>query len=94
MSKAVNKRYGYVMTQSPIPRTGNVVMDCTNTTLLGSVTSGCFSPTRNQNIALVRLNTNTLAPTRAIFNIRGKLYDAQKVKLPFVPLKFFRKKTE
>lgn len=48
----------------------------------GEVTSGTFSPTLNQSIALARIPVTT--ETTCFVDIRGKQYPAQIVKPPFV----------
>lgn len=57
-----------------------------NNIKIGIVTSGGFSPTLKQNIALgyINSNENLIVGSIVQINIREKLYDAEIVKKPFV----------
>jgi aminomethyltransferase len=50
----------------------------------GEITSGGFSPTLNQSIALARLPEGIAAGDTVQVDIRGKLLNAQVVRYPFV----------
>ena len=50
----------------------------------GEITSGGFSPTLNQSIALARLPATIAAGETVQVEIRGKLLHAQVVRYPFV----------
>ncbi len=75
---------GLKMDQRAIPRENYPVLNETADTLIGSITSGTFSPTVKAGIAMARLNTDA-APlgTRVQVDIRGRLAGASVVPLPF-----------
>lgn len=59
--------------------------------LVGEVTSGCLSPSLKQNISMGYVNTKLSAVgTKLLVDVRGKKYDAQVVKLPFVPTRYYQ----
>jgi aminomethyltransferase len=58
---------------------------------IGEVTSGCPSPSLKQNIAMGYLNTKySNTGTKVSIQIRNKQFDAEVVKLPFVPTKYYQ----
>jgi aminomethyltransferase len=67
-----------------VPRPGLFILDAEQS--VGQVTSGTFSPTLKQNIALgyVPLDISEVG-RRVAIELRGKPVDAEVVKLPFVP---------
>jgi aminomethyltransferase len=67
-----------------VPRPGLPILDDERS--VGQVTSGTFSPTLKQNIAMgyVPLDTSGVG-RRVAIELRGKPLDAEVVKLPFVP---------
>jgi aminomethyltransferase len=57
---------------------------------IGEVTSGCPSPSLKQNIAMGYVNTKFSQPdTKILIEIRNKKHEAEVVKLPFVPTRYF-----
>lgn len=73
---------GLAMVDRGIPRSGYPVLQ--NGLAIGSVTSGSYAPTLDQNLALAlvdRAGYSAAAPLQV--EIRGKLLDARPVALPF-----------
>ena len=57
---------------------------------IGEVTSGCLSPLLKQNIMMGYVQSKFTAPgTKLNIEIRNKMHQAEVVKLPFVPTKYF-----
>ena len=58
---------------------------------IGTVTSGCPSPTLGKNIAMgfVKSGFHKVGTSLKV-NVRGKLRDSQVVKMPFVPTRYWR----
>jgi glycine cleavage system T protein (aminomethyltransferase) len=68
-----------------VPRPALSILD-PNGTRIGQLTSGTFSPTLRQNIAVGYVPVGLSQPgTRVAVDVRGKPADAEVVKLPFVP---------
>lgn len=58
--------------------------------LIGEITSGCPSPTLGQNIAMGYVKSGWSKTGKTLYcEIRGKLYEYQVSKMPFVPAKYF-----
>lgn len=66
-----------------IPRAGYDVV-LADSTKVGTITSGTMSVMRNLGIALARIEKGSFTDQNIFVNIRGKLYQAQKVTKPFV----------
>ncbi len=66
-----------------IPRAGMSVMDASGA-VVGEVTSGTFSPTLKQGIALALLSTNIAIGDELSIDIRGRLSSVVVTKTPFV----------
>ncbi|CAH1382691.1 unnamed protein product [Tenebrio molitor] len=85
------KRVGLVAEAGPPARHGTPVLDGGGDQV-GSVTSGCPSPTLGKNIAMAYVPTALAkAGTRFKLKIRDKLYDAVTAKMPFVPSNYYTK---
>lgn len=57
---------------------------------IGEVTSGCLSPTLNQNISMAYVQKEfAKSGTKLSVGIRNKKYDAEVVKMPFVPTNYY-----
>ncbi|MEI9907512.1 MAG: glycine cleavage system aminomethyltransferase GcvT [Actinomycetota bacterium] len=67
-----------------IPRAHMSVQDSTGA-VVGEVTSGTFSPTLKNGIALALIDSNFVVGDRLAIDIRGNLCDVEVIKLPFVP---------
>ncbi|MGB9692251.1 MAG: glycine cleavage T C-terminal barrel domain-containing protein, partial [Candidatus Sumerlaeaceae bacterium] len=66
-----------------IPRHGCAVKNSANE-IIGTVTSGGYSPTLEKNIALAYVATSHTAPGTSLqVEIRGRLWPATVVKKPF-----------
>jgi aminomethyltransferase len=55
--------------------------------VIGTVTSGTFSPTLKNAIALALIDQDSMALNQVFIDVRGKRLAAQIVNLPFVPAK-------
>ncbi len=75
--------YGLKSLDRAIPRAAMNVKN-TEGEVLGQVTSGTFSPTLKNGIALALLSTSVKIGDEVIIDVRGRESKAQVVKLPFV----------
>mgnify|MGYP003337189778 FL=1 len=66
-----------------IPRAGMKVMDESGAEI-GTVTSGTFSPTLRQGIALALVKPEFKSGSKVLIDIRGRTSNGELVKLPFV----------
>ncbi len=74
---------GLLVTGRGIPRAGCAVLDAEGTTI-GEVTSGTFSPTLKQGIALALLDRGVTEGDEVTIDVRGRQVAAQVKKPPFV----------
>ncbi len=74
---------GLVVTGRGIPRAGNEVRSASGETI-GTVTSGTFSPTRKQGIALALLDRGVTEGDDVVIDVRGREVAAVVTKPPFV----------
>ena len=74
---------GLVATGRGIPRAHCVVRDGAGA-VVGEVTSGTFSPTRRQGIALALLERSVSVGDEVVIDVRGREVPAEVVKPPFV----------
>ena len=74
---------GLVATGRGIPRAHCEVRD-TEGSVVGEVTSGTFSPTRKQGIALALLDRTVAVGAEVVIDVRGREVPAEVVKPPFV----------
>lgn len=73
---------GLRMIDRGIPRSGYRVLN--NDKEIGLVTSGSYSPTLNRNLAMALVETAYAQPNLQLFiDIRGKILQAETIKLPF-----------
>jgi len=80
----LNKLVGITMNAKAIPREGCIVLDANSESEIGTVTSGTFSPTLQQGIAMARVSIDRAAPgTDVVVDIRGRKLAATVVTLPF-----------
>lgn len=57
---------------------------------IGEVTSGCLSPTLNEQIAMAYVKTPfAKAGTKVQVKIRNRIFEAEVVKMPFVPSQYY-----
>ena len=87
--KPGRRRVGIIFSQGPPARHGAAILDC-NMTNIGTVTSGCPSPTLGKNIALAYVS-RSCSKNGTILNIqvRKKMFSAEIVKTPFVPTNYY-----
>ena len=74
---------GLVVTGRGIPRPGCTVLDADGAQI-GEVTSGTFSPTLKQGIALALLDRGVEEGTAVVIDVRGRQVAAEVKKPPFV----------
>lgn len=74
---------GLVVTGRGIPRSHCAVLDGEGVDV-GEVTSGTFSPTRKQGIALALLDRSVALGDVVSIDVRGRMVEAEVVKPPFV----------
>ena len=74
---------GLLVTGRGIPRAGCAVLDAEGTQI-GEVTSGTFSPTLRQGIALALLDRGVEEGSAVTIDVRGRAVEAQVKKPPFV----------
>jgi aminomethyltransferase len=84
------RRVGLVVEGAPA-REGADVVDATSGAVVGSVTSGCPSPTLKKNIAMAYVQDGMhKAGTEVRVVVRGKARKAVVTKMPFVPSKYVK----
>ena len=74
---------GLVVTGRGIPRAHNPVLDADGNTV-GEVTSGTFSPTLKQGVALALLDRSVAEGDKVTIDVRGRQVEAEVKKPPFV----------
>src|SRR5690606_22011644 len=74
---------GLLVTGRGIPRAGQAVLD-TDGNKVGEVTSGTFSPTLEQGVALALLDRGVEEGTAVTIDVRGRSVEAEVKKPPFV----------
>ncbi|MEI2775263.1 MAG: glycine cleavage system aminomethyltransferase GcvT [Tetrasphaera sp.] len=74
---------GLLVTGRGIPRAGCAVLDAEGTAV-GQVTSGTFSPTLKQGIALAQMDRSVAMGSEVSIDVRGRGVAAQVTKPPFV----------
>ncbi|MDA0987122.1 MAG: glycine cleavage system aminomethyltransferase GcvT [Bacteroidetes bacterium] len=79
------KLIGISLNEKNVARHGYNIVDCNSSQIIGSVTSGNFSPSLEKPIALAFVETNIFLNQnpKICVDIRGKLIEANIVKLPF-----------
>lgn len=88
------KRIGLIGTKSGPPvRSGSKIYKdsiMNEENLIGKTTSGCPSPTLGQNIAMGYVKSSSSKIGTTLFcDVRGKLYEYNVCKMPFVPSKYY-----
>eukprot|EP00922_Rhytidocystis_sp_ex-Travisia-forbesii_P068760 GHVS01102573.1.p1 GENE.GHVS01102573.1~~GHVS01102573.1.p1 ORF type:complete len:450 (+),score=68.56 GHVS01102573.1:403-1752(+) len=83
------KRVGLVCESRAVPREGSIVY--VGHEVVGRVTSGTFSPSLQQPIAMGYVNTtHAKLETEVQVDVRGKQHKAKITKMPFVKAKYFK----
>lgn len=86
------KRVGLIAPTGPPARHGTEIFCEGSNTPIGTVTSGCPSPTLKTNIAMGYVPTEyAAAGTNLLFKIRDKMYNAVVTKMPFVKTNYYVK---
>ncbi len=75
---------GLLLTEKGIPRAGMLVRNSVGA-VVGEVTSGTFSPTLKQGIALAFIEAGIEVGEQLLVDVRGRALGAVVVKPPFVP---------
>ena len=89
-SRPSRRRIG-LTSQGPPARNGAEVLD-TDGQLVGTVTSGCPSPTLGHNIAMAYVpRTRSKIGTKLQLKVRRKTVMAEVTKMPFVPTNYYTK---
>jgi len=89
--KCPRKRIGLVIFGAPA-REGAKILHPETDEVLGNVTSGIPSPTLQKNIAMGYVSSGpwTKAGSKLAVEVRNKMRDAEVVKMPFVPSRYYR----
>jgi aminomethyltransferase len=84
------KRVGLAGFKAPA-RAHTEIYDPSGATKLGEVTSGTFSPSLNKPIAMGYVAKDFAAEgSKVAVKVRGKLQEAEVVKMPFVPQRYYK----
>lgn len=87
--KPEKRRIGVIYSQGPPARHGAAVLD-SNMTNIGTVTSGCPSPTLGKNMAMAYIDRSySKNGTMVNVQVRKKSFSAKVVKMPFVPTSYY-----
>ncbi|CAH8665845.1 unnamed protein product [Dicrocoelium dendriticum] len=90
-----HKRIGLASNLGPPARTGAKLYVQGETTPIGEVTSGCYSPTLRRNIAMAYVKPDFANPGQQLHaEIREKHFPFIVTALPFVPNRFVRRPTK
>lgn len=92
-SEPSTKRVGFVVTSGPPAREDALIY--ADEQVVGKVTSGTFSPSLKKPIGMAYLNTKfSKISTKLKVSIRNKDYELVVSKMPFVPHRYYKKKSE
>ena len=87
--KSERRRVGIVFSQGPPAREGTAVMSASMANV-GTVTSGCPSPTLGKNIAMAYVNhSSSKVGTKVNVQVRKNVYPSEIVKMPFVSTNYY-----
>lgn len=87
--KPERRRVGIVFSLGPPAREGTVVMSSSMANV-GTVTSGCPSPTLGKNIAMAYVNrSSSKAGTKVNVQVRKNVYPSEIVKIPFISTNYY-----
>jgi len=88
--KPGRRRVGLVSHSGPPARNGTEITSANGGEKVGEVTSGCPSPTLGLNIAMGYVESSLAKPgTKVKLLVRRREVEAEVVKMPFVPAKYF-----
>ena len=88
---AATCRIGVLAPKGVPPRSGALIFDAeTDGNQVGLVTSGAPSPCVGQPIAMLRVAVKAAADTPLFAEVRGKRLELKRIKMPFVPHRFYR----
>lgn len=87
--KPKQKRVGLV-SSGPPARGGTDIYDSSGSSKIGVLTSGCPSPSLKKNVAMGYINTSESSVGKQVkLEVRKKMVDAEIVKMPFVPTRYY-----
>jgi aminomethyltransferase, mitochondrial len=76
--------------KGPPLRSGEKIYDTNSDECIGTVTSGCPSPSLQKNIAMGYVNHKKSKPgTTVLCEVRGKKYEWEIKKIPFVKYNYY-----
>ena len=87
--KPLKRRVGLIGTSGPPARGHTSVLDAKTQTEIGIVTSGCPSPSLKKNIAMAYLPMSQKFGSKVFCVIRGKQFEYEIVKMPFVATNYY-----
>ncbi|CAG2163814.1 unnamed protein product [Oppiella nova] len=88
--KPKERRVGLLgLTSGPPARSHSSVLDPNTKERIGEVTSGCPSPSLKKNIAMAYLPLTHKIGSKVICDIRGKQFEYEIVKMPFVSTNYY-----
>ena len=89
------KRVGFVIESGSPAREGALIYDMEKSAQIGKVCSGTFSPCLRKPIGMAYVNSShSKLGTQLKVVIRNKDNVMKLTKMPFVPSKYYKKKTE
>lgn len=91
--KPKRKRVGFVSKGGPPARGGSIIYDESGEKKIGEITSGCPSPSLQENIAMGYIDANfSKAGTPVKLEVRKRTFDGVVSKMPFVPTSYYMPK--
>jgi len=94
-SETTLKRVGFIIESGSPAREDALIYDMDKTAQIGKVCSGTFSPCLKKPIGMAFVNTaNSKLGTQIKVVVRNKDNVMKLSKMPFVPSKYYKKKTE
>jgi aminomethyltransferase len=94
-SETTMKRVGFIIESGSPAREDALIYDMDKTAQIGKVCSGTFSPCLKKPIGMAFVNTaNSKLGTQIKVVVRNKDNVMKLSKMPFVPSKYYKKKTE
>lgn len=90
-AKVSRRRIALISRQGPPPRHGTEVLAPNSLSVIGTVTSGNMSPSlgKGVNIAMAYVDNPHFTFKKFQVKVRGKNYDADVAKAPFVPTHYY-----
>jgi aminomethyltransferase len=92
-AKPAVRRVGFALLgkNGPSARQHYKIYDAKSSVEIGEVTSGCLSPSLKKNIAMGYVDAKfAKLGTPVVIDVRNKKYEAEVVKMPFVPHSYYK----